>query len=72
MDYDGQRPLGDLNEFSMKDIWLGVAYQELRKHFKRKWQDVPICSKCSNGFVGGNIGRDANARAYYFNLGSRK
>ncbi len=67
MDYDGQRPLGNLHGLSIEDIWFGAAYQELRKRFKRNWRKVSICNECSNGFAGGDIGREANARAYYFN-----
>ncbi len=67
MDYKAQRPLGDLKQESIKSIWRGTAYKNLRQGFKRDWLTTKICNQCSNGFVGGNVGLDANAQAFYFN-----
>jgi len=64
MDYDELRPLGNLQHDSIMNIWGGSKYNSLRNRFRKNWQNVPICGQCSNGFVGGNVGRDANTRIY--------
>lgn len=66
MDYSQQRPLGNVQHESIKEIWRGQKYQRLRKQFKKEWGNTPICDSCSNGFLGGNVGRDANAQAIFF------
>lgn len=67
MDYKEERPLGNLQKESIKSIWGGADYKNLRQEFKQDWLTTPICNRCSNGFVGGNVGFDANAQAFYFN-----
>ena len=67
MDYKGQRPLGDLKKESIINIWRGAEYTKLRQSFKQNWLNTPICNRCSNGYIGGNVGLEANAQAFYFN-----
>lgn len=67
MDYNEQRPLGNLHSHSFKEIWYGKAYQTLRRKFRSNWRETPLCNQCSNGFLGGDIGRDATAQAIFLN-----
>ncbi len=66
MDYREQRPLGSLAERSFREIWRGEAYRELRRSFRRRWQEVSLCDVCASGFEGGDVGREANAKAIFF------
>jgi len=66
MDYKEQRPLGSLRDQSFSDIWYGEAYRRLRRDFRRKWKEVDLCKECASGFQGGDVGREANAEAFFF------
>jgi MoaA/NifB/PqqE/SkfB family radical SAM enzyme len=59
-DFDEQRPLGTLRERSFREIWYGEAYGRLRRSFRRSWRELPLCGACSYGWVGGDIGLEAN------------
>jgi radical SAM protein with 4Fe4S-binding SPASM domain len=66
MDSGQQRALGSLEEQRFSEIWRGEKYAHLRRSFKNSWQRVPICNECACGFLGGNVGREANQRAVFF------
>jgi MoaA/NifB/PqqE/SkfB family radical SAM enzyme len=66
MDYRETRPLGSLAGQSFREIWFGDSYAELRKEFRRSWQTLPLCSDCASGYLGGDVGRQANAEALLF------
>ncbi len=61
MDWNGKRPLGSIVEKSLREIWYGDAYRELRERFARDWCKVPLCGECAFGYMGGDIGSAANA-----------
>ncbi len=65
MDYEEKRPLGCLRDQSFRAIWYGEPYRRLRRAFREKWQDVPLCKDCASGFQGGDVGREANAEAFF-------
>jgi MoaA/NifB/PqqE/SkfB family radical SAM enzyme len=69
MDYNEQRPLGSLKDQSFRDIWYGEDYRRLRRDFRRKWKEVDLCKECASGFQGGDVGREANAEAFFFRDG---
>jgi MoaA/NifB/PqqE/SkfB family radical SAM enzyme len=66
MDYNEKRPLGSLKTQSLREIWYGSPYAQLRRAFRRSWQDLAPCGKCASGYLGGDIGRQANSEAFYF------
>lgn len=53
-DFDGERVLGDARHQPLSEIWSGPAYTEMRKAFREDWQGIPICSRCTYAFEGGN------------------
>ena len=66
MDYNEKRPLGSLETQSFREIWHGDPYTELRHAFRRSWELLAPCGQCASGYLGGNVGRQANSEAYYF------
>jgi MoaA/NifB/PqqE/SkfB family radical SAM enzyme len=64
MDYDETRPLGSLSKNSFRDIWYGDAYRQLRARFRNSWLDLPLCGNCASGYLGGDVGKEANASAF--------
>lgn len=66
MDWNEERPLGRLREQSFREIWRGEAYRNLRREFRRRWQELPLCGECPSGFKGGDVGRESNAEALFF------
>jgi MoaA/NifB/PqqE/SkfB family radical SAM enzyme len=61
MDFNEERPLGVLKNQSFKEIWYGQAFRDLRRNFRKCWQELPLCGECSCGFKGGDVGRESNA-----------
>ncbi len=66
MDYNEKYPLGSLITQSFRDIWYGHPYAQLRRAFRRSWNDLALCGQCALGYSGGDIGRQANAEAIWF------
>jgi MoaA/NifB/PqqE/SkfB family radical SAM enzyme len=66
MDFDEKRPLRSLRTQTFPEIWFGEPYRKLRLAFRRSWQDLTICEKCTSGYLGGDVGREANAEAFFF------
>jgi MoaA/NifB/PqqE/SkfB family radical SAM enzyme len=66
MDYNERRPLGSLQELSFRKIWCGAPYRALRERFRRDWRGLSPCGECASGFLGGDVGREANAEAFFF------
>ena len=59
LDYNEENSLGSLRSQSFKEIWFGPSYKVLRRSFKKSWQELSLCGKCSYGFKGGDIGRES-------------
>jgi len=53
-DFDGTQVLGDTRVQSFDQIWNGPRYVALRQQFRRDWQQIEICNRCTYAFVGGN------------------
>ncbi len=70
MDYNERRPLGSLWERTFREIWYGAEYDALRERFRKEWQALPLCGQCASGFQGGDVGREANAEAFFFPEGN--
>lgn len=58
-------PLGSLAERKFRDIWRGAALRHLRRDFRRRWRELPLCGICTYGYKGGDIGREADAAAQW-------
>ncbi len=69
MDYNEQRPIGSLRAKSFREIWYGEAYRRLRRAFRDNWRELALCKDCASGFQGGDVGREANAEAFFFHDG---
>jgi len=61
VDSSEEYPLGSLACQPFADIWSGPAFQSLRRGFRRRWRELPLCGDCTYGFKGGDIGRESNA-----------
>jgi radical SAM protein with 4Fe4S-binding SPASM domain len=46
-DYDGTHVLGDVNKDSIKTIWNGPAYRQIREAHLVDGSSVKLCAKCS-------------------------
>jgi MoaA/NifB/PqqE/SkfB family radical SAM enzyme len=66
VDYSANHPLGSVSTDSFKNIWCGLAYRKLRRDFRKRWKQLPLCGLCSYGFKGGDVGRDANAEVFFY------
>jgi MoaA/NifB/PqqE/SkfB family radical SAM enzyme len=66
MDFNEERPLGTLKRQSFREIWHGLAFRELRKDFRKRWEELALCRECSCGFKGGDVGRQSNAEIVLF------
>lgn len=64
MDWSESRPLGVIGPQTLREIWYGEAYRDLRARFRRNWSQEPLCGECALGYEGGNIGREANAEMF--------
>lgn len=46
-DYEGMEILGNINESSIKEIWLGKEYQNRRQYLERRmFSELPLCVHC--------------------------
>lgn len=66
MDYNEKQPLGSLKTQSFREIWYGDPYARLRRAFRKSWRDLALCGQCASGYLGGDIGRQANSDAFFF------
>jgi len=48
LDYNGEQILGDVSKQSIKEVWGGRLYREMREDFLRlDYKRYPICQKCN-------------------------
>jgi len=64
-DFDGTRVLGDIRHERFADIWRGARYAAMRREFRDDWQGIPICSRCTYAYAGGDY-RDIVADTWLF------
>lgn len=57
VDYEGRFVAGNANEQSLKDIWNGPHYQQLRvKQTQHRWDEIPqVCQRCPDWQAAGAI-----------------
>lgn len=53
-DFDGAHVLGDLRREPFAAIWSGGRYADMRRRFRKGWEGIDICSRCTYAFAGGN------------------
>jgi len=53
LDYDGQQTLGRVdNEHSIRDVWNGAPYREIRRRHKAARQsEIPLCANCTKSLL---------------------
>jgi sulfatase maturation enzyme AslB (radical SAM superfamily) len=52
VDYDGELDLGNANDVSIRDVWLGEKMQKIRQlHNTGQWNKVPVCAKCHIPYI---------------------
>jgi MoaA/NifB/PqqE/SkfB family radical SAM enzyme len=66
LDFNEDRPLGNLAHEGFREIWCGRPYRMLRRAFREDWQNLRLCRECSCGFKGGDIGRESNVEITFF------
>jgi radical SAM protein with 4Fe4S-binding SPASM domain len=64
-DFHGDYHMGDLAEGTLRKFWLGKRYREMRRKFREDWEQLPICSRCTYAYEGGNY-RDVFAESHVF------
>jgi MoaA/NifB/PqqE/SkfB family radical SAM enzyme len=60
MDWNGRHPLGSIGRASLRSTWFGPAYGDLRRDFRRRWRELPLCGECSCGYAGGDVATESN------------
>jgi len=58
--------LGDVREDSLRKIWSGAAYRQMRRRFRTGWEKISLCAECSYAYKGGNLRCDTIADAFFF------
>ena len=48
-DKDATHAMGNVNELSFKDVWLGSQYNAFRKGVLKGRSTIEICQNCSEG-----------------------
>lgn len=64
-DFDGTHVLGDTRREPFAAIWRGASYADMRARFRRDWQQIDICSRCTYAYEGGNY-TDIVADTWFF------
>jgi radical SAM protein with 4Fe4S-binding SPASM domain len=65
-DFEGASALGDFKKEKFKKIWRGESYRRMREKFRKDWRSIPMCSRCTFAYVGGNY-TDVIAESFFFN-----
>jgi radical SAM protein with 4Fe4S-binding SPASM domain len=69
-DFDGEHVLGDAGRDAFGAIWAGERYRSMRRRFRRDWESIPICSRCTYAYEGGNY-TDVIADTWFFDAAGR-
>ncbi len=59
--------LGDVRAASLRNIWSGPSYRQMRRQFRTDWEKIGLCSECSYAYQGGNLRCETIADAFFFN-----
>jgi len=62
--------VGDLEIGELRDIWWGSALKDLRRQFRRDYQQIKQCAWCSYAFEGGTLSSETIVESHYFNAPS--
>lgn len=58
---------GNINFNKFMHIWRGKPIRTFRRHFRKNYRKLDICSECSFAYVGGSIGTETIAKVYFYN-----
>ena len=58
--------VGDFASSKFKDIWWGSALRELRRLFRKNYQQIKQCAWCSYAFEGGTLSTETVVESHYF------
>lgn len=48
IDYEALEPMGNVREYSLKEVWNNVAFQHMRRlHVERRFSEIPLCKDCT-------------------------
>jgi MoaA/NifB/PqqE/SkfB family radical SAM enzyme len=61
--------LGDLRSDSFTNNWSGDLYRQMRRRFRRNWEEIPLCRDCTNAFKGGSRNDETVAETIIFASG---
>jgi radical SAM protein with 4Fe4S-binding SPASM domain len=59
--------VGDFANSRFKDIWWGSALKELRRRFRKNYQEIKQCAYCSYAFEGGTLSSETIVESHFFN-----
>lgn len=49
IDYDGKLKIGNIQENSLHELWIGSKLRRMREiHHARRFQKIPMCNKCDS------------------------
>ena len=57
--------LGNLADQRFGDVWWGTRVTELRRQFRRDYQQLGLCAGCTYAFKGGNCSTETIAEAHF-------
>jgi radical SAM protein with 4Fe4S-binding SPASM domain len=58
--------MGNLEQQSLREIWWGERYRQLRSRFKHGWDQLPLCRECSYAYEGGSLNCETMAEIYFY------
>jgi radical SAM protein with 4Fe4S-binding SPASM domain len=66
-DVEAHYPFGDLKQSTLREVWFGQAYSDIRRRFREKWESIPACDRCSYAYLGGDCSRDTIIKSVFMN-----
>jgi len=58
--------MGNLNEKSLREIWSGTKYRQMRRQFRRNYRNLALCADCTYAFEGGSCSTEDIIHKYVF------
>jgi radical SAM protein with 4Fe4S-binding SPASM domain len=58
--------MGNLQQQSLREIWRGEPYRQLRRRFRQGWSQLPLCQECSYAYQGGSLNSETMAEMHFY------
>jgi radical SAM protein with 4Fe4S-binding SPASM domain len=58
--------MGNLGKQSLREIWWGESYRQIRRRFRNGWSHFPLCQECSYAYEGGSLNSETMAEVYFY------